>query len=104
MQKVANPVQSTVANHEQHNQENVERWRAGEKNCTMHIKEKRRPRQEMQSRLLKKKTRAEPGEGSPIDSNHNPSLWQKGIILLKSFHILILAVGHNNDPPSLQDS
>jgi hypothetical protein len=66
MQKVATPVQSTVANHEQHNQENVERWKAGEKNCAMHIQEKRRPRQEMQSRLLKKKTRAEPGECSPI--------------------------------------
>jgi hypothetical protein len=103
MQKVPNPVRSTIANHEQHNREKVERWRAGEKNCAMHIQEKRRPRQNAQQ-TSKEKTRAEPGEGSPIDSNHNPSLWQKGIILLKSFHILILAVGHNNDPPSLQDS
>jgi hypothetical protein len=55
MQKVPNPVRSTIANHEQHNREKVERWRAGEKNCAMHIQEKRRPRQEMHSRLLKRK-------------------------------------------------
>jgi hypothetical protein len=50
----------------------------------------------MQNQENKKRGKSlEPGEASPINLDDNPSLRQKAIILLESFHILILAVGHN---------